>query len=145
MLEPLDHKLETLGVLSQEVEIQVQVTTEFHLILVIMNPKMLENLEHPLDKEEVLLNHSDLKNQGNLDQEDHLFVLNNQVDQKNQQKLKKLKKQNNLNHRKKLQKKKLKYKKNHYLKKKQNKKNRSRKIKHLKMKCIMNDNFLNLR
>jgi len=79
----LAHKLETLLVLSQEEEIQVQGTTEFHLILVIMNAKMLENLEHPLDKEEVLLNHSDLKNQGNLDQEDHLFVLKNLIDQKN--------------------------------------------------------------
>jgi len=79
----LAHKLETLGVLSQEVEIQVQVTIEFHLILVIMNPKMLENQEHPWDKEDPLSNHSDLKNQGNLDQEDHLFVLNSQIDQKN--------------------------------------------------------------
>ena len=77
------HKLETLLVSRQEVEIQVQVTTEFHLILVTMNAKMLDNLEHPLDKEEVLLNHSDLKNQGNLDQEDHLFVLKIQIDQKN--------------------------------------------------------------
>lgn len=82
------HKLETLLVLSQEVEIQVQGTTEFHLILVIMNAKMLENQEHPWDKEEAHSNHSDLKNQGNLDQEDHLFVLKNQIDQKNQQKLK---------------------------------------------------------
>lgn len=77
------HKLETLLVSRQEVEIQVQVTTEFHLILVIMNAKMLENQEHPWDKEEALLNHSDLKNQGNLDQEDHLFVLKIQIDQKN--------------------------------------------------------------
>ena len=77
------HKLETLLVLNQEVEIQVQVTTEFHLILVIMNAKMLENQEHPWDKEENLFNHSDLKNQGNLDQEAHLFVLKIQIDQKN--------------------------------------------------------------
>jgi hypothetical protein len=53
----LAHKLETLLVLSQEVEIQVQGTTEFHLILVIMNAKMLENQEHLWDKEEALSDH----------------------------------------------------------------------------------------
>ena len=51
------HKLETLLVLSQEEETQVQGTTEFHLILVIMNPNLLENQEHPWDKEEALSNH----------------------------------------------------------------------------------------